>query len=1018
MRGAQGWRLGSHRTHEGDLRVTVTVRGARERLGSWLRLFLVAASLLLLAPIASSDVRYIYDVAGRLVQVVAPDGSSARYHYDAAGNIAGIDRFSSNELALTTFSPAMGSVGAQIKLHGSGFSATPASNTVTFNGSAATVISATSNELIVTLPLGATTGPITLAVAGDTVTSSDAFVVTEGPFISAFAPAAVNPGGNVTVSGSALEPVAQETQAAIGRWLGVPVSYSNTALIFTVPAGAGSGAISVTTPQGRATTTEDLIVLPAAVSAGNVGASGQLDVGDAPLSLAITPGKHGVLAIRATQGQYLSVQLASLATTPSNASVGYQIYSPTNAQLGSGSVSATAKTIHLPKIALTGTHLVVFSSGANTVTLSAAIESSPVLTGAEPAVAVSTTSTYQSKRFIMRVSVGDDMGVGVSQLVTAPTNVNVSFGVVAPNGSSLGAISQCNMSQPGGSCNWWDVDVPLNGDYVISVASNASTATFNLTVSKALTGTLTPGVAQSISILRAGQFALYSFDVGVNDTLAVFLGSVLTAPANSNIQYELVTPSGSQILATAGVGNQTKNLRNLAAGTYRVAIVPWYGLTMTASVTLASGLTASIAADALTRSVSTSVPGQIGYFTFSATAGQNIGVAVSNLISTPGAVSGTTLVMHRPDGGSISGSTCASSNPAGSCQIWTLNLPQTGDYRIEVTGPASATISFNLTVSTSLGGAITSGVPQTMTAAPGQFGVYTFTAAEGESFTTTLTSPVTTPLNQSLNFIVYRANGTAVSENWGAGTQITNLDKLAAGTYRIVVVPWYGLTAGAQISFVKAINQTVPADGIARHFDTTLLGQTSYFTFTATAGQNIGVGTSNFTATPSSGASLALVIYRPDGVQLTSQSCALANPAGGNCNAWALNVPQTGNYRLAVTPSASVVEFDVTISADSSGSLSAGVAQAVSLASYGQIGVYTFTATAGQSVSVSLTSVTTGPANQTVSLNVYNASGAQLATSPGTGNRTVNLTNLPAGTYRAVIVPWYGVTVAAQLLYQ
>jgi YD repeat-containing protein len=1001
------------------LHVAATVRRALERLGSWLQLLLVAASLFLLAPIASSDVRYMYDAAGRLVQVVAPDGSSARYRYDAAGNIVGIDRFASNELSLTTFSPSSGSVGAQVKLQGSGFSTTPASNTVTFNGVAASVISATPNEIIVTVPSGAITGPVTLAVGGNSVTSSDAFVVTEGPIISGFSPAVVNTGGDVTVAGSALEPVEDETQVVLGLWLGMPVSYSNTALTFTVPAGAGSGPINVSTSQGRATTPVDLIVLPAAVPAANVETSAQLAVGGGPGSLAITPGKHGVLAIRATQGQYLSVQLASLTTTPtSSANVGYQIYSPTNALLGSGSVSATNKSIHLPKIAFTGTHLVVFSSGTNTVTLSAAIESSPVLTGIEPTVAASTTSTYQSKRFILRASAGDDMGVGVSQLATAPTNVSVGFSVVTPTGSNLGATSNCSMSLPGGSCNWWDVDMPLTGDYVIRVASNASTATFNLTASKALTGTLTPGAAQSISLERPGQFALYDFDVGVNDTLAVFLGSVLTAPANNNIQYEIVTPSGSQILATSGAGNQTKNLRNLAAGTYRVAVVPFYGLTTTASVTLAPGLTASVASDAVTRAFSTSVPGQIGYFTFSATAGQNIGVGLSNLISSPSAVNGTTLVMVRPDGGSISGSTCTSSNPAAGCQIWTLNVPQTGDYRIEVKGPATATISFNLTVSTSVGGAITSGAPQTMTAVPGQFGVYTFTATEGQSFTTTLTAPVTTPLNQSMNFSVYRANGTAVSEKSGASTQITNLDKLAAGTYRIVVVPWYGVPASAQISLVEAINQSVPTDGVARHFDTTLLGQTSYFTFAATAGQNIGVGTSNFTATPSASASLALTIYRPDGVQLTTQSCQLANSAGGNCNAWALNIPQTGNYRLAVTPNAAVVGFDVTISTAATGALSAGVAQAVSLASYGQIGVYTFTATAGQNVAVSLSSITTGPTGQQVSLNLYNASGTLLGSSSGAGNRTMNLTNLAAGTYRAVVVPWYGVTVAAQLLYQ
>lgn len=1018
MRGAQGWRLRSHRTYKRNVRARAAAPGAYELLRSWLQLLMMAVGLMLLAPIATGDVRYVYDVAGRLVQVVAPDGSSAQYHYDPAGNITGIDRFASNDLAFAAFNPSTGSVGTQVKLYGSGFSTTPVGNTVAFNGSAATVVSATSNELVVTVPATATTGLIALTVAGNTLSSSEAFRVNVGPTINGFSPRAVNVGGSVTVSGSALEPVPDETQAAVGRWLGVPISFSDTALTFNVPQGAGSGAITVTTPQGRVTTDEDLIVVPAAVPAGNVEASGQLDVGGAPLSFAITPSKYGIFAIRGVQGQYLSVQLSSVTTTPGNGNVSYQIYSPTNAVLTTGSVSATNKSIHLPRIATTGTHLVVFSSGANTVNLSAMTELSPVLTGDDPAVEASNLSSYQSRRFIMRASAGDDMGVGVSQLVTVPSSVNVSFSVVGPNGNSSGSTGGCTMSNPGRSCNWWDVDVPLTGDYIINVGSNASTATFNVTVSKAIAATLTPSATQNMNIQRAGQYAVYDFAASSSDTLAVFLGSVLTAPANQNLQYEIVTPAGTHILGTSGTGNQTKNLRNIAAGNYRVVVVPWYGLLATANVTLASGLTATVAADAISRSFSTSVPAQAGYFTFPATAGQNIGVALSNLVTTPSSASGTVLTLYRPDGNSIPGNGCASSNPAGSCNLWTLNVPQTGNYRLEVTTPFAAVVSFTLTVSTSVGGAIASGVPQTMTTAPGQFGVYTFTATAGQNFTAAMTSPVTTPLNQNVEFAVYRSNGARISGNWTPGNQVINLENLAADTYRIFVAPWYGVPATAQVSLAQATTTAVPVDGVSRHFTSSVLGQASYFTLAATAGQNIGVGTSNFTATPSLGASLSLVMYRPDGAQLTSNTCVISNPAGGNCNLWALNVPQTGTYRLTVTPNAAVVAFDLTISQALTGALTIGVPQAVSIASNGQFAVYAFTATAGQNASVNLSSVATAPVNQTVSLNIYNASGSQLASNPSAGSQTVNLTNLAAGTYRVVIVPWYGVTAAAQLLYQ
>jgi YD repeat-containing protein len=78
-----------------------------------------------------ADIQYVYDDAGRLVQVVAQDGSSAQYVYDAAGNISAIKRFTANQLALSAFTPGVAAVGAQVTLHGSGFSATAGSNAVT-----------------------------------------------------------------------------------------------------------------------------------------------------------------------------------------------------------------------------------------------------------------------------------------------------------------------------------------------------------------------------------------------------------------------------------------------------------------------------------------------------------------------------------------------------------------------------------------------------------------------------------------------------------------------------------------------------------------------------------------------------------------------------------------------------------------------------------------------------------------------------------------------------------------------
>jgi len=52
------------------------------------------------------------------------------YTYDAAGNITNVARQPSPGFAITSFDPTSGAVGATVTIYGTGFSATPANNTV------------------------------------------------------------------------------------------------------------------------------------------------------------------------------------------------------------------------------------------------------------------------------------------------------------------------------------------------------------------------------------------------------------------------------------------------------------------------------------------------------------------------------------------------------------------------------------------------------------------------------------------------------------------------------------------------------------------------------------------------------------------------------------------------------------------------------------------------------------------------------------------------------------------------
>ena len=101
----------------------------------------VLACLVILPGIAA-DISHGYDDAGRLRAVIDPASDTAVYAYDAVGNLTGITRQPSSTLAIIQFTPSLGPVGTMVTIYGTGFSATPASNMVKFNGTTAAVLTA------------------------------------------------------------------------------------------------------------------------------------------------------------------------------------------------------------------------------------------------------------------------------------------------------------------------------------------------------------------------------------------------------------------------------------------------------------------------------------------------------------------------------------------------------------------------------------------------------------------------------------------------------------------------------------------------------------------------------------------------------------------------------------------------------------------------------------------------------------------------------------------------------------
>jgi YD repeat-containing protein len=162
-----------------------------------------ATALFLSAAYGQTAFRYFYDGNGQLFRVLDSSGNLVEYDYDASGNPTALRRsmVAQGSLAILNIVPQRGSPNSTVTIYGQNFSSSAAGDTVMFNGVAATVISASSTTLVVQAPNGVTTGPVSVAVGGNTVTSGTLdFTVPNLPTITSMSPAVGYDGQTVTVN--------------------------------------------------------------------------------------------------------------------------------------------------------------------------------------------------------------------------------------------------------------------------------------------------------------------------------------------------------------------------------------------------------------------------------------------------------------------------------------------------------------------------------------------------------------------------------------------------------------------------------------------------------------------------------------------------------------------------------------------------------------------------------------------------------------------------------------------------
>jgi hypothetical protein len=188
-----------------------------------------------------------------------PPSAGISYSGNFTGVASGAYRVVVNSTvpAVASFTPTSGPVGTSVTITGVNFTGATA---VSFNGTSATTFTVVNDTTITaTVPSGATTGAISVTTSNGTGTSATSFTVLQPPTVTAFTPTSGGIGASVTITGSGF------TGATTVTFHLTPTTaftvVDDTTITTTVPAGATTGPIFVTTAGGTGASAASFTVI-------------------------------------------------------------------------------------------------------------------------------------------------------------------------------------------------------------------------------------------------------------------------------------------------------------------------------------------------------------------------------------------------------------------------------------------------------------------------------------------------------------------------------------------------------------------------------------------------------------------------------------------------------------------------------------------------------------------------------------------------------------------------------------
>jgi len=444
---------------------------------------------------------------------------------------------------------------------------------------------------------------------------------------------------------------------------------------------------------------------------------------------------------------------------------------------------------------------------------------------------------------------------------------------------------------------------------------------------------VTGGASVDVPLATTNKQALVLFDGTAGQRLD--LGTAMISGFGTP-GITIYRPDGSTLAATGYT--YARYLHPLPiSGLYVIALTNG-NATHTIRLTLSEEVTATATVGGSSVNATIVRVGQRARITFSGTAGQRIDLGLTH----PWA-SVTTTIKTADEATTLG--TQGISSPG---ELHSSVLPATGTYLLLVE-PNSATGSFTATLSAEVTGTITIGGSSTTVSITraGQRARVLFNGTSGQSISLGITSATVSGATT-----LYRPGGNVHNGPTGYTAPSGGVDYaglVSTGTHELVVDPSGIGTGDATLTLSELIAGTTALNGTPATVSITRPGQAAYWSFSGTAGQRSShVVSSTVTGT--------LVIFYSGG--------ALWSGSLGTTFVEPLALPSTTTYYIYVDPtganmgSTTVTSYSVT---DITGSTSInGGTTGVTITTLGQNGLFTFSGSSGQAITVRVTSNSIG----------------------------------------------------------